>query len=70
MADTNLLTVCGTAFVAVFVLLAILALVIRLITLAFPLRWERDDAALAAAISTVAATVYPGVRVTRIEEET
>jgi hypothetical protein len=67
--EANPLTVCGAAFVAVFLLLLLLAIVIRLITLAFPSRDESDGAALAAAISSAVATVYPGARVTRIEEE-
>lgn len=70
MAETNLLTVCGTAFSAVFILLIALAAIIRLITTVFPARRGADDAVLAAAISTAIATVYPGARVTRIEEET
>ena len=70
MPEVNLLTVCGAAFLTVFVLLFILAIVIRLTTLAFPPRDETDSAALIAAISGAVATVYPGARVTRIEEET
>ena len=69
MNEASLLTVCGAAFLAVFVLLVALAVVIRLITLTFPLRTRLDDTALVAAISTAAAAVYPGTRVTRIEEE-
>ena len=70
MGDTNLLTICGTAIVAVFALLITLAVVIRLITLVFPLRGRPGDAALIAAIGTAVATIYPGARVTRIEEQT
>jgi hypothetical protein len=68
LPEPNLLTLCGTAFLAVFVLLALLALVIRLITWFFPERAAMDDAALVAAISAAMATVVPGGRVTRIEE--
>jgi hypothetical protein len=56
------------AFLAVFVLLTLLALVIRLLTTIFAFRGRTDDAALLAAISAAAAAVYPGARVTRIEE--
>ena len=69
MVETSLPAICLTAFVAVFVLLAMLAMVIRLIPLAFPLRGTSDDAALLAAMSAAVAMVYPGARVTRIEEE-
>ena len=67
--EVSLFTICGVAFLAVFVLLIVLAMVIRLITLVFPMRGQADGAALVAAISTAAAAVYPGTRVTRIEEE-
>ena len=70
MVEAGLLTICGTAFLAVFVILVILAIVIRLICMVFPLRGDSDDAALVAAIGSAAATIYPGARVTRIEEET
>ena len=69
MNEARLLTVCGVAFLAVFVLLIALAVVIRLITLAFPMRGQSGNAALVAAISTATAAFYPGTRVTRIEEE-
>ena len=68
MDETSLITICATAFFAVFVLLITLAIVIRLITMAFPRRERADDAVLAAAISAAVATIYPGARVSRIEE--
>lgn len=67
----ELLNACVVAFVAVFVLLTFLALAMHFITLAFPGRSPRTetDAAVFAALSTAVATVIPGARVTRIEEE-
>jgi hypothetical protein len=60
-----------TAFTSVFVLLAVLAGVIRLVTLLFPERAERPvDPALAAALAAAVAASRPGARVTRIAEET
>ncbi|UCE60941.1 MAG: hypothetical protein JSU63_04150 [Phycisphaerales bacterium] len=70
MPEANLLTICATAFVAVFVILALQALAIRLITLIFPQRERAVDAVMAAAICSTVATLYPGARVTEIEEET
>ena len=70
MPEANLLTVCGTAFLAVFILLIVLAAMIRLISAAFPTPRGTDDVILAAAVSTAVAAIYPGARVTRIEEET
>ena len=69
MEVTNLFAVCGLAFGAVFVLLAFLALAMHLITLFFPERRSPTDPTVVAAISSTVATLYPGARVTRIEEE-
>lgn len=66
---TNLLATCLIAMVAVFSLLGVLALLMALITLVFPVVRDRIDPAVVAAISTVVASVYPGASVTRIEEE-
>jgi hypothetical protein len=68
MTEPNLLIVCVTAFVAVVLLLALLAGTIRLLMAVFPERLEGPDAALLAAIHAAAAAVHPGTRVTRIEE--
>ncbi len=67
---TTLLGACTIAMVAVFILLGALALLIELIATAFPEQQALGDPAIAAAISTVVAAIYPGARVTRIEEET
>ena len=55
--------------VAVFVLLAALALTIELITRFFPERARVVDPSVAAAISTAVAAAFPGAVVTRIEEQ-
>ena len=70
MPDADLLWVCTIAFVSVFTLLAGLAVVMHLITVAFPERRTAVDPTVTAAISTTVATLIPGARVTRIEEET
>ena len=41
----------------------------KLITVVFPDRLTSMDPVLVAAISTAVASIYPGARVTRIEEE-
>ena len=69
MAEISLIAVCVAAFCAVFVLLIVLALVIRLLTVAFPVGAQLDDAAMVAAIGAAVTNIYPGVRVTRIEEK-
>lgn len=65
----NLLQACGIAFAAVFLLLTVLAVLMRAITAVFPLRTPRTDPAITAAIATAVAILAPGARVTRIEEE-
>jgi hypothetical protein len=66
---TSLFAACGLALLTVFVLLAFLAVVMHLITEAFPLKDEGLDSAIVAAISGTVAAIIPGARVTRIEEE-
>ncbi len=69
MAEPNLLLVCITAFIAVILLLALLAGAIRALTVIFPEKTaEGPDAALLAAIHSAAAVAFPGRKVTRIEE--
>lgn len=69
MEVPSLITICAIAFVSVFLLLSSLALVIRIITEAFPVPRQVLDSALVAAVSTAVAAILPGARVTNIEEE-
>jgi hypothetical protein len=74
MEETNLLLISVFAFVAVFLVLATLALIMRVLTLLFPVPPEPEgddtgiDSGLVTAISAAAARAFPGLRVTRIEE--
>ncbi len=69
MPAHDLLSVCLTAFVAVFVILAGLALLMRLMLALFPGGGEEaDDAPVLAALAASLARMYPGRRITRIEE--
>ncbi len=65
----NLFSACGIAFGAVFLLLTILAGMMRLITFIFPERQSTVDQHVVAAIASAVASVYPGSRVTKIEEK-
>ena len=69
LPGVNIIGACGVAFVAVFVLLSFLAAIIQGITNVFPQRKSVGDLAMLAAVSSVVSTLYPGARVTRIEEE-
>ena len=68
MHSNELLMICISAFAAVFVLLAILALLMRLIIVVFPEKKGVGDAAVVAAVTTVMQTLYPGTKVTKVEE--
>lgn len=68
MGPTDLITICLSAFVAVFILLSLLSLVMRLITTLFPDLRKRVDSATVAAITTSVREVIPGSQVTRVEE--
>ena len=69
MDVTSLFSACLIALISVFVLLGTLALIMKLITVVFPDHVASMDPVLVAAISTTVASIYPGARVTRIEEE-
>ena len=68
MESFNLLGICAVAFVAVFLLLSILALIMKAIIVVFPQKVAGVDAVVVAAVSSVVSIVYPGTKITRIEE--
>lgn len=68
MNPPDLLVVCASAFVAVFALLAFLAVVMRLLMAAYPMKVEGLDPATLAAVAAAAAFAFPGTRVTNVEE--
>ena len=67
MDSVNLLSVCGSSFLWVFILLAILAVLMKIITAIFPQKEKVTDPAVLAAISTTMASLYPGTKITKIE---
>jgi hypothetical protein len=67
--EVDLLVICALAFVGVFVLLAFLALVMRVLVSIFPELVEDSDAAVVAAMAAVVSTIYPGTKVTKVQEE-
>lgn len=68
MESLDLLAICASAFAGVFLLLTILALVMRLIIVLFPERESASNSAMIAAVSTVLQTLYPGTKITNVEE--
>ncbi len=69
MASYELIYVCGTAFLWVFSILLLLALVMRLITLIFSEKQQGPDTAVIAALSVVLPSIFPGTKITQIEEK-
>ena len=69
--ESSLLTMCMASFIAVFFVLTFLAIAMRLIIVIFPEKQAvagADEAAVYAAISSTYARLYPGTRVSNIEE--
>ena len=69
MGSPNLLIICVAAFCAVFLLLAFLALVMKILTNVFPEKVADElDAAMLAAISASLSVVYPQTKITKVEQ--
>jgi len=69
MDSTNLFVVSTVGYIIAFVVLGVLAIMMRMITLLFPERKEAGDAALVAAVTATHQALFPGVTVTKIEEK-
>ena len=69
MSSTEFLTICSTAFLATFFLLALLALMMRLLIFLVPERREGTDIAVFAAIVATYRSIYPTAKVSSIEEK-
>ena len=48
--------------------MALLAVVMRVIIVLFPQKTGKTDAATIAAVASVVSTLYPGTRITKVEE--
>ena len=68
MESLDLLNICTSAFAMVFMLLALLAVVMWVITAIFPQKTTATDTAVLAAVASMVANVYPGTRISKIEE--
>jgi len=69
MPSTDLIFICVVAFFMVFIILALLALSMRIIILVFPEKKAKIDAAMIAAVTAAVQTIIPGTKVTKVEEE-
>jgi Co/Zn/Cd efflux system component len=68
MGSLDLVYICASAFTAVFLLLTVLAIMMRIIIAMFPPKDTTSDSAVIAAIATVASNIYPGTKISNIEE--
>ena len=68
MGSSDLVFICISAFLAVFVLLSVLAVVMRIILVLFPEKESGTYAVVVAAITSTVSAIYPGTRITKIEE--
>lgn len=69
MVTFEFLLICGAAFFWVFTILIALALVMRLIIIIFPEKKGGVDAEFVAALTAAMQTVFPGTRITKLEEK-
>jgi hypothetical protein len=68
MNPPNLLIICISAYIAVFLLLAFLATIMKALTVVFPKKLEGIEPAIVAALTAAATYAFPGTKVTKVEE--
>jgi len=68
MESYELISICLSAFLAVFLILSILAGFMRLVTVVFSVKDTKEDSAVIAALTTIVNQYYPGTKITKIEE--
>ena len=69
MDTQNLLFICISAFIAVFLVLSVIAIFMRLILMVFPNVQKDNDAAIYAAIGATVNNLFPGTKISKIEEQ-
>ena len=68
MQSAELVVICGAAFLIVFIILTLLALTMKLIMLIFPEKKAVSDEAVIAALAAAVQNVFPGTKLTHVEE--
>ncbi|MGB3863539.1 MAG: hypothetical protein WBE11_10840 [Candidatus Aminicenantaceae bacterium] len=69
METTELYIICGIAFLVVFIILALIAFLMRIIMLIFPEKLAEIDPAMIAAVAATVQTIFPGTKMTKLEEK-
>ena len=67
MEANELYLICGIAFLIVFLILAFLALLMRIIMLIFPEKRVGVDAAMIVAVTSAVQSLFPGTKITKIK---
>jgi hypothetical protein len=70
MDEPNLLLICISSFSAVMIILSLLALMMRLLLVLFPVKIQKEgnDTAIIAAITTAYNRKFPGTKISNIGE--
>lgn len=68
MQNPDLISMSISAFTIVFLILSSLAVVMQVIIKIFPQKDNGDDLAVFSAIASVHSAIYPGSKITKIEE--
>lgn len=69
MPSQNLLIISGIAFLFVFIILAVLAVIMRLIIIIFPEKQSTTDSAVLAAVTGAVMSFFPGTKILKVEEQ-
>ena len=69
MEPTELSIICGVAFLVVFLILVLLAFIMRIIMLIFPAKAVEIEPAMIAAVAATVQSVFPGTKITKLEEK-
>lgn len=68
MNSTDILTISFSAFVTVFFVLSCLAIFMNIIVKLFSVKKTDTDITIYSAIASAYQTIYPGTKITKIEE--
>jgi hypothetical protein len=68
MDAPGIISICISAILTVFLILSVLAISINIITRLFPFKEEKEDTTIFAAIASGYSVIYPGNKITKIEE--
>lgn len=68
MVPSDILLISFSALLTVFIILSGLAVIMQLILRFFPVKESEEDVAIYSAIASVYSSLYPGTKITKIEE--